>query len=85
MGDRAKRKGTMHPAALEVWRHPLFDLIVSDERREWILSRYPFEDVGRPGILASTPEKKLRHRKNTARQDSGESPGNEHEELAEAA
>jgi hypothetical protein len=26
---------------LEVWAHPLADLIVSDERAEWILGMYP--------------------------------------------
>src|ERR1700674_4144346 len=31
------------------------ELIVSDERREWILATYPFSDTGRPGILAHEP------------------------------
>jgi hypothetical protein len=30
-------------------------LIVSEERREWILERYPPTDVGRPGVLHHTP------------------------------
>lgn len=42
------------------WRDTLADLIVSDERRLWILERYPFEDVGRPGIL-HVESKRSRH------------------------
>ena len=33
----------------------LADLVVSDVRRDWILRTYPFDDVGRPGILCSEP------------------------------
>lgn len=29
------------------------DLVVSEERARWIFERYPFADVGRPGILVS--------------------------------
>jgi hypothetical protein len=37
--------------------HPLADLVVNDARRDWILSVYPPEDTGRPGILATELKK----------------------------
>ncbi|HXX18708.1 MAG TPA: hypothetical protein VEJ46_04850 [Candidatus Acidoferrum sp.] len=44
-------------------RDTLVDLIVSDERRAWILTRYPFEDIGRPGILHVEPKTSKHWRK----------------------
>jgi len=35
-------------------------LIVSDERRDWILERYPPTDIGRPGIVHVEKRKAVR-------------------------
>jgi hypothetical protein len=43
-------------AYVEEWHRlsveALRELIVSDERRDWILARYPPDEVGRPGMFA---------------------------------
>jgi hypothetical protein len=36
-------------------------LIVSDDRRDFILERYPPSDTGRPGVLHTTPRGEKRH------------------------
>jgi hypothetical protein len=47
-------------------------LIVSDERRDWILERYPPTDMGRPGLIHNTP----RGEKHTAvRETDTDAPG----------
>lgn len=38
-------------------------LMVSDERRAWLLERYPPTDVGRPGILHCTPRGEKRKKR----------------------
>jgi hypothetical protein len=38
----------------EEWRYPVADLVVSPERAKWIEERYPFSDVGRPGIIGAS-------------------------------
>jgi hypothetical protein len=35
-------------------------LIVNDERAAWILSRYPPEETGRPGIIVAQERKRVR-------------------------
>lgn len=72
MGNRATRRGTMHPAALQVWKHPLLELVVSDERLKWILANYPPTDQGRPGIIHCEPQRKARRAR-----DAGNSTENE--------
>ena len=52
MSNRASRLGTMPRPALDRWRSPVADCIVTDPARlAFIFRTYPEGDHGRPGIL----------------------------------
>ena len=52
MSNRASRIGTMPRPALDRWRSPVADCIVTDPARlAFIFRTYPESDQGRPGIL----------------------------------
>lgn len=52
MGNRASWNGVLSKPALERWRSPVADCIVTDPARlAWILKTYPESDQVRPGIL----------------------------------
>ena len=76
MSNPATRRGTMHPATLAAWKHPMAELIVSEERRLWILATYPPSEMGRPVILFCEPQRKSRRAKDVR---------NNADELAELA
>jgi hypothetical protein len=63
--SRATRWQTTHADSSNRWyrerpHFPLAHLVVSDERRDWILKVYPPTDVGRPGILVRELDKRKR-------------------------
>lgn len=57
MANRAARNGMMAPSAMEGWKHPLADLIVTPERAAEIQKQQPFEDTGRPLLFAPSEKK----------------------------
>lgn len=44
-------------------RASLAALVVSDERRAWILATYPPEETGRPGIIVAQERKRVKTKK----------------------
>ena len=53
-------------------RASLATLIVSDERAAWILSTYPPEETGRPGIIVAQERKRVHKAEKQTREDANE-------------
>jgi hypothetical protein len=64
---RPARTNPLQGTKLYEWgvlsRASLATLIVSDERRDWILETYPPEETGRPGIIVAQERKRVRKTK----------------------
>jgi hypothetical protein len=77
-----RRSHALPPGLASEWLRltveSLSELLVSDERREWLLATYPPTDVGRPGIIHSGERRKAVRKLDDA-------PAEDTPELAEVA
>lgn len=82
MGNKASRNPMRNRTAQRLWASVLAELVVSPERAAWIEARYPFSDVGRPGILYVEPKGSKRRAKDAPDERRPESPEQEEMEMA---